>query len=539
MPLTIHASIIPFLVYTPAANANGVARSKFTFKVNDAGLSTVVATMSINVTPVNDSPIRSAGSPAAINVNEDAANSTAVTLGLAGLNYGPGGGSYESTQTLTYKINAIPSFITAWLADGTTQVPANSSLTLTQLQGLKYKTLANGNGTGNLTWTVQDNGGTANGGIDSLAQSLSITVNAINDAPIQTGTFPAAISVNKNIANTTAVSLGLSTLNYNPGGGSTESSQTLSYKITAIPSFITVWRTGGTKQVLVNNSLSLADLQGLRYKTVSNAVGTGNLTWTVKDNGGIANGGVDTLLQNRSITVASNLGLSGQPASNQTVGPQVNNLTIGVLHSMAEHVKSLWSTAGFDISTLSNLQFVIADLPGGTLGRALGSVVTIDRDAAGHGWFIDPTPYDSVEFDHGVAVVTQANHHIDLLSVLSHEVGHVLGLEHEDPSDVMEESISIGKRSLPTHDHDVSVPTTSIVQPSIAMDSDGMPYVEKQTSHVLQAAQVDRVYADWSTGLPHSNQGLLTPSETGHQNDEDGGFAITKKKRLLPSKRLS
>ena len=77
--------------------------------------------------------------------------------------------------------------MTLWLADGTTQVTANTTLSLAQLQGLKYKTVANAVGTGNLTWTVQDNGGTANGGVDHADRdALSITVNAVNDAPVRT-----------------------------------------------------------------------------------------------------------------------------------------------------------------------------------------------------------------------------------------------------------------------------------------------------------------------------------------------------------------
>ena len=81
------------------------------------------------------SPVRTAGSPAAINVNEDSANATAVTLGMSGLTYGRGGGSDESGQTLTYKVTVIPAHITLWLADGTTQVTANTTVTLTQIAG--------------------------------------------------------------------------------------------------------------------------------------------------------------------------------------------------------------------------------------------------------------------------------------------------------------------------------------------------------------------------------------------------------------------
>src|SRR5207253_460806 len=150
------------------------------------------------VAAVNDAPLRAAGSPSGISVNEDSANTTAVTLGLSSLTYGVGGGSDESAQTLAYKVTAIPAWITVFLADGTTQVTANTTVTLAQLQGLKYKTVADANGSGNLTWTVQDSGGTANGGVDTLTEILSITVTAVNDAPLNS--VPSAQSMSEDVA---------------------------------------------------------------------------------------------------------------------------------------------------------------------------------------------------------------------------------------------------------------------------------------------------------------------------------------------------
>jgi len=94
----------------------------------------------------------------------------------------------------------------------------------------------------------------------------------------------------------TAKTLGLSGYTYGVGGGADESSsQTIvSYTITNIPSFITLWKSGGA-QVLINNTLTLAELQGLMYKTIAYANGVAtNISWKVTDNGG---GSTDTVSQ--------------------------------------------------------------------------------------------------------------------------------------------------------------------------------------------------------------------------------------------------
>ncbi len=75
-----------------------------------------------------------------------------------------------------------------------------------------------------------------------------------------------------------------------------------------------------------------------------------------------------------------------------------------------------WVTAGASADHLARLRFVIGDLPGTKLADTLGSTITIDADAAGWGWNLAPGAPNPDR--------------IDLLSVLLHEVGHVLGYEH-------------------------------------------------------------------------------------------------------------
>jgi len=97
-----------------------------------------------------------------------------------------------------------------------------------------------------------------------------------------------------------------------------------------------------------------------------------------------------------------------------------------------------WSAAGLDAATIQKLtqvQFVIGDLPGSYLGEADGNRIYIDSNAAGHGWFVDSTPASDEEFaptgNSGQlqAIDPRAVDRIDLLTVVEHELGHIAGLD--------------------------------------------------------------------------------------------------------------
>jgi len=303
----VTASELQGLKYKTLADVNG--SGDLTWTVTDSGsgasphVNTLSETLAITVNPVNDAPLRTAGTSTPIAVAEDSANGTAVTWGLGSFTYGPGGGSDESTQTLTYTITAIPAFVQVFKSDGTTQVNLNDTVTAAELQGLKYKTLADANGSGDLNWTVTDSGSGTAPHVNLLTETLAITVSAINDAPVRTAGTLTPINVNENSANSTAVTLGLAAVTYGPGGGTDEASQTLTYTITAIPAFVQIFKADGTTQVSVSNTVTESELQGLKYKTLADATGAGNLTWTVTDSGSGTSPNVNSLTENLSITV--------------------------------------------------------------------------------------------------------------------------------------------------------------------------------------------------------------------------------------------
>jgi hypothetical protein len=175
------------LQWKAGANATGTLNA-FTVSAYDGALASAVPVpVRVSVMAENDAPVRTSAAPSAISVAEDSNNTTPISLGLSSLVYGTGGGSDETSQSLSYTITGIPAFIDVFKSDGTTQITVNDSLTLGELQGLKFKTLANANGSGLLSWQVRDDGGTARGGVDLLSQSLTVRVNAVNDVPVNPG----------------------------------------------------------------------------------------------------------------------------------------------------------------------------------------------------------------------------------------------------------------------------------------------------------------------------------------------------------------
>ncbi|MCP4378053.1 MAG: hypothetical protein GY794_18000, partial [bacterium] len=126
------------------------------------------------------------------------------------------------------------------------------------------------------------------------------------------------------------------------------------------------------------------------------------------------------------------------------------------------------------MALLESVTFAIADLGGLLLGNTVDTLVTIDLDAAGHGWFVDNTLNNDVEFTlepvPGKRVAEAGSNafgRMDLMTVLTHELGHVIGIGHTDIEDVMNGSLETGTRYAFNED------TTKHVNPTHANNGQG------------------------------------------------------------------
>ena len=218
---------------------------------------------------------------------------------------------------------------------------------------------------------------------------------------------------------------------------------------------------GETVNTLSSKSYSIATLNGditlnftgkvgsfyvasVKYDTsavIGTIVGKNAATWPT------VNYQFDTMFKSTMIeTYAGGVDLAPKKPAPMLLEGEQGNGAKAVNDAQIKHVINAaicwWEDHGISAEQLGQLKSAtveIADLgedaQGWWLGNSSGSLITIDDDAADHGWSL------------GLGEV--AHNKVDLFSVLVHEMGHVLGKSDQD----MGSTLAVGERMLP----DISV----------------------------------------------------------------------------------
>jgi hypothetical protein len=263
------------LTYTLSPNQYGIAHITVTVQDNggtaNGGVNTTTETFTVNVLRINQPP--TLDQPSDVTVLE---NGTPAPVTLTGIT--PGVLDTDQLVTSATAVSDNPSLVSS---PTITYTPGSTTGTLT------YTLAPNQYGTAHITVTVQDNGGTANGGINTTTETFTVNVLRVNQPP--TLDQPSDVTLNENDSPSPITLTGITP-------AVTDTDQTV-ISVTAVsdnPSLVsspTITYTPG-------------DTTGtLTYTLAPNQYGTAHITVTVQDNGGTANGGVDTTVETFTVNV--------------------------------------------------------------------------------------------------------------------------------------------------------------------------------------------------------------------------------------------
>ncbi|MEZ5483577.1 MAG: M36 family metallopeptidase [Lysobacteraceae bacterium] len=239
--------------------AEGVYNANVCVVSNDYDEPVVAVPVTFTVA-VNSAPSFSAGSDST--VNEDAGAQTVPAWATA-MDDGDGG-----TQNLAFNVTGNTNaslFSVAPAVDATTG-------------DLTFTPAADANGTADITVVLMDDGGTGGGGMDTSASAtFTITVNAVNDAPSFAPGGDESVAEDSGAATVSAWATGIS------AGPADESSQVLTFNVS------------NDNNALFSVQPSIDATTGdLTFTPAANANGSATVSVTLSDDGGTANGGVDT-----------------------------------------------------------------------------------------------------------------------------------------------------------------------------------------------------------------------------------------------------
>ncbi|MEM6811121.1 MAG: cadherin-like domain-containing protein [Pseudomonadota bacterium] len=361
----IPAINVPNLTFTPALNASGIGYDSLTYQIRDDGgtanggidLDPTPNTVTFDVTPINSEPT---GLDNTITTDED----TNYTFSAADFGFS------DASDTPANNFQSV--FITTLPANGTLElsgvaVTAGQEIVFADIPNLEFVPAANANGASydSFTFQVRDDGGTANGGIDTdqTANTMTIDVNSVNDEP---DGLDNTLTTDEDISLIfSAADFGFSDVNDGPDN-------LLSVIITTLPTNGALELSGVA--VTAGQEIVLADIPNLAFVPAANASGAGydSFTFQVRDDGGTANGGQDTDQTANTITIDVN-------SVNDAPDGLDNTLTV------AENGTFTFSAGDFGFSDVNdgpdNLQSVfITTLPADGTIELSGVAVTAGQE---------------------------------------------------------------------------------------------------------------------------------------------------------------
>jgi hypothetical protein len=252
------------LSFTSAPDASGVATATVRLHDNggvaNGGVDTSAAqTLTIQVTAVNDAPQFTKGA------NQTVLEDSGATTVQNWATQISAGAADEGTQSLHFTVTTdqpeLFAVLPAITPDGT----------------LSFTPAPDANGVATATVRLHDNGGVANGGVDtSVAQTLTIQVTAVNDAPQFTK------GANQTVLEDSGATTVPNWATQISAGAADEGTQSLHFTVTTDhPELFAV-----LPAITPDGTLS--------FTPAPDASGVATATVRLHDNGGVANGGVDT-----------------------------------------------------------------------------------------------------------------------------------------------------------------------------------------------------------------------------------------------------
>ena len=194
-------------------------------------------------------------------------------------------------------------------------------------------------------------------------------------------------------------------------------------------------------------------------------------------------GGFDS--QTILVTVTDTMSLMLLPGVQRTDAgvSDLGTVTQADVDALAAAALRRWVDTGLtddQVEALEAIEYSVSDLSGGHIAAASGSSITIDPNANDYGWFVDATPTEDEEYVFNdilgyVSTGGDSAGGVDLLTVILHEQGHVLGLpDLAAEGNLMYQYINEGKRRLPVEDQALGVvPSSADVTHYVTTDDTG------------------------------------------------------------------